>query len=302
MFDDGPFTSPGQARSGIYLTTSAFITQMYQEQTGQQAGACVHQDKATGDAQDDDKTADQPFYLFKNSGDYALALWFQEIGCTKGEVNSFFNSRVSDHYMKGVAKRKPEPGLSFANGEQWLGQLDRIPTGICDDNWQELRLTVETEVEEQEPSTVKLQYSDVVSSIKFLLGHPPFALDLVYGPICQYNNKNERVYIEMHTGDWWWEMQEQLPDGSTIVPLLIGTDKTVLTQHHGDVAAWPVYLTIGNLKADVRRQQNWPGSLLLGFISVEASGDTKAKIWHMALGVMLKRKYIITIERSTDPG
>ena len=101
--------------------------------------------------------------------------------------------------MKGVAKRKPELGLSFANGEQWLGQLDRIPTGVCDNNWRELRLTVEIEVKRQEPSTVKLWYSNVVSSIKFLLEHPPFALDLVYGPIRQYNDKNKRVYTEMHT-------------------------------------------------------------------------------------------------------
>ena len=93
-----------------------------------------------------------------------------------------------------------------------------------------------------------------------------------------------------------------MPDGSTIVPLLIGTDKTVFTQHHGDIAAWPVYLTIRNLKAKVQRQQNWPDSLLLGFIPIEASGNTKAKIWHMALGVMLKREYIITIERPTNPG
>ena len=57
-----------------------------------------------GDAQDDNEAANQPFYLFKNSGDYALALWFQEIGCTKRDIDSFFNSRVSNHYKKGVAK------------------------------------------------------------------------------------------------------------------------------------------------------------------------------------------------------
>ena len=41
----------------------------------------------------------------------------------------------------------------------------------------------------------------------------------------------------MHTEDWWWKTQDKLPDGSTIVPLLIDTDKTILTQHHRDVAA-----------------------------------------------------------------
>ena len=45
-------------------------------------------------------------------------------------------------------------------------------------------------------------------------------------------------------------MQEKLPD---VVPLLIGIDKTVLTQHHGDLSAWPIYMTLGNLDSHSRR-------------------------------------------------
>jgi hypothetical protein len=51
----------------------------------------------------------------------------------------------------------------------------------------------------------------------------------------------------MNTAEWWWETQFALPATSTIVPLLLATDKTLLTQHHGDTTAWPVYLTVGNL-------------------------------------------------------
>jgi hypothetical protein len=59
----------------------------------------------------------------------------------------------------------------------------------------------------------------------------------------------------MWTGDWWLEMQEKLSDGGTVVPLLIGIDKTVLTQHHGDLSAWLIYMTIGNLDSHTRGQQ-----------------------------------------------
>ena len=110
---------------------------------------------------------------------------------------------------------------------------------------------MQTKVDGQKPSIEVVQYGNIIHSIEFLLGYPPFGSDLVYGSIRQYNDENKRVYTEIQTGDWWWKTQDQLPEGSTIVPLLIATNKTVLTQHHGDVVAWPVYLTIGNLKAQV---------------------------------------------------
>ena len=96
----------------------------------------------------------------------------------------------------------------------------------------------------------------------------------------------------MHTAEWWWETQDQLPDQATVVPLLIATDKTLLTQHHGDVSGWPVYLTIGNLDRKTRRSQKRPGQLLVGFLPVVPNtGDgVKAKIWHLAMETILKRK------------
>ena len=298
---DDLFTNSGQARLGIFLTTSAFRTETFEEQTGRKARACITQEEAIVDAHDKNEAVNRPLYPFNDMADWDLALWFQSIGCTKGDVDSFFSSGVLRHYGIGVDNVEPYLGLSFKNGEQWLEQLNWIPAGICGDSWRELELTVETEVKGQESSTVGVKYRNVIKSIKFLLRHPPFASDLVYGPTRQYNNKNKRVYTKMHTGDWWWKTQERLSDGSTIVPLLIDTDKTVLTQHHGNVAARPVYLTIRNLKAEVRRQQTRPSSLLLGFIPVGASGGYKAKIWHKALAAMLEREYMIFVELSNDP-
>ncbi|MCJ1470748.1 hypothetical protein MMC07_009395 [Pseudocyphellaria aurata] len=290
---DDPFAIPGHARAGIFSTTSAFRTETYEEQTGRKTGACVPRNEVTEDSyeerredtheegREDTHNETNPYYPFNNSSDYALALWFQDTGCTKGDVNNFFKNKLLEPFHIGLERPPPfRLGLSFKN--------DRIPTGVCNDDWRELELTVETELEGQVPSMVIVQYRNVINAIKFLLGHFPFASDLVYSPICQYNDDNKRVYTEMHTGDWWWNTQQKLPDGSTIVPLLIGTDKTVLTQHHGDVAAWPVYLTIGNLKAEVRRQQKRPSSLLIGFLPIGASGDSKAKIWHTALSIILE--------------
>ena len=68
---------------------------------------------------------------------------------------------------------------------------------------------------------------------------------------------------------------------------------------HGDQILWPVYVTIGNLDAKMRQSQNRLGTLLLGFIPIvheqskdlnNKDRDLKAKIYHLALKIMLERK------------
>ena len=121
---------------------------------------------------------------------------------------------------------------------------------------------------DQKPVQYSIKYRNVIGALQFLIGHPPFADNLTYAPIRQYNSADLRMFSEMATGDWWWSIQEQLPENATVVPLLLATDKTRLTQHHGDQLAWPVYLTIGNLDRKTRRQPNRPGIVLLGFIPI----------------------------------
>ena len=83
-----------------------------------------------------------------------------------------------------------------------------------------------------------------------------------------------------------------------MVPLLLATDKTLLTQHQGDVSGWPVYLTIGNLNRKTRRSQKRPGQLLVGFLPVLPKSceapigeeSVKARVWHLAMGTLLERE------------
>lgn len=43
-------------------------------------------------------------------------------------------------------------------------------------------------------------------------------------------------------------------NGATIMPLILSSDKTQLTQFQGDKKAWPVYLTIDNISKDIQCQ------------------------------------------------
>ena len=128
--------------------------------------------------------------------------------------------------------------------------------------------------------------------------HPGFWENQTYQPSCIYNQNNDRVYNEIYTGNRWWEKQKKLSVKATIIPILLASDKTVMSLSHGDQVLWPVYVTIGNLDAKTRRSQNRPGTLLLGSIPIvheraedsnNKDRDLKAKTYHLALKTMLER-------------
>src|ERR1700742_685430 len=62
-------------------------------------------------------------------------------------------------------------------------------------------------------------------------------------------------------------MQSKLPDGATIAPIILSSDKTQLSLFGGDKAAWPIYITIGNIAKGVRRQPSKHATILLGYLS-----------------------------------
>lgn len=114
--------------------------------------------------------------------------------------------------------------------------------------------------------------------------NPAFKNKQCYEPRRMYrrNDYSNREYSEMWTADWWWEMQvriffnmkiihvdqslpkELLPEGATVAPVVLSSDKTNLTRFSGDKQAWPVYLTVGNIAKEIRRKPTERAMVLTG--------------------------------------
>src|SRR6266478_696811 len=57
--------------------------------------------------------------------------------------------------------------------------------------------------------TVTMYSRDVVECVKALYGNTEFAKHMVFKPERHYDQDNghQRHYHNLHTGDWWWQMQ-----------------------------------------------------------------------------------------------
>ena len=46
-----------------------------------------------------------------------------------------------------------------------------------------------------------------VLCVRYLLRQIAYQDDLVYPPRREYDSSGQRIYAEMHTADWWWDVQ-----------------------------------------------------------------------------------------------
>jgi hypothetical protein len=279
------YLSVTQMQSRLSTTTSARI-ESYEEATGKSAGQVFDNLEHIHYKGRSRRPKAQPAYHpFKSETDFAAAQWFLWTGCTKGDIDRFFG----DKHLRAMQNL-----LSFTSYDELMGKIHDIPYGIQNDTWNVTDIQVEQETIGLPPSTYQIRYRNIKSVLEFLMGHEPFEHHLSYAPVRQFSStgSDNRIYDEMHTGDWWWRTQSEIPDGGTIIPVLLASDKTMLSLHHGDQSAWPIYVTIGNLNRKTRRKQTVPGSVLLGFLPItsETADDSKARIYHAAMELILKRK------------
>jgi len=81
----------------------------------------------------------------------------------------------------------------------------------------------------------------------------------------------------------------QVKPGGTVAPIHISTDKTKLTQFVGGKAAYPVYMTVGNIPKAIRRKPSQHACVLIAYLSVD-------KINSSAMG-MSDQEHRIKVQR-----
>ncbi|KAM5539179.1 hypothetical protein V8D89_007052 [Ganoderma adspersum] len=199
------------------------------------------------------------FAPFANREEWELASFLVRSGLSQEQID--------DYLMLPITRTRTTP--TYHNKRSFMRKIDALPAGVdwvCE-QWELLGDLVDEEgnVRTEE---IELWRRDPVELICELLGNPIFRDSLHYTPEQLFADKDGTscIYDETWTGDWWWEIQGLLPPGATISPVILSSDKTVLSRFSGDKQAWPVYLTIGNISKAVRRQPSMHATILLGYI------------------------------------
>jgi len=148
-------------------------------------------------------------------------------------------SWIDQHLRRGLDNFNIE---SFQSADAQRKLVSRLDFGVGNDSW----------IDDHSDIFGTLYYRDIFQCIQFLLAHLPLQAHLDSEPVGLADSDSRRIYSEMNTGDWWWDTQDQLPAEATIVPVFCASDKTHLTNFLGDQHAWPLYLTIGNIRKDIR--------------------------------------------------
>ncbi|KAG2124671.1 hypothetical protein DEU56DRAFT_963354 [Suillus clintonianus] len=184
-----------------------------------------------------------PYFPFCSQIDWEIARWSK----LRGPTSTAFTDLLA---INGV---RESLGLSFKNAKELNAIIDNeLPTG------------------HPKFKLFDVYHRDVIECIEALYGDPDFADYLAFTPERHYADEDQttRLFHDMYTGKWWWDTQKKLDQhclGGTIIPIIISSDKTQVTMFRNK-AAYPVYLTIGNIPKEIHHKPSHSAHILLGYL------------------------------------
>ncbi|KAI6098291.1 hypothetical protein EDD16DRAFT_1768168 [Pisolithus croceorrhizus] len=138
-------------------------------------------------------------------------------------------------------------------------------TRVGDVKWDNftIRYTGEEQGSERAPwmsDSYEVWYRDPCEVIHGILASSEFTdkLDLV--PYREYDvSSDQRRWQDFMSGDWAWAQADRIlhddpmTAGATLVPIILGSDKTTVSVATGQTDYYPLYLSIGNVRNTLRR-------------------------------------------------
>ncbi|KAL7278907.1 hypothetical protein ACG7TL_006738 [Trametes sanguinea] len=232
-----------------------------------------------------DAMKQSPHAPFTDEEEWGLARWLLRQTTQTG----------ADEFLKlPITRNRTCP--SYKNKKALFKKIDQLPAGS---EWKLDILTVEGDLNgpNGQPLSEELDLwrRCPVDAVRELMGNPAFRAYMAYAAVRMKRN-GVRFYSEMNTGDWWGDVQFNLPDGACVAPVILASDKTTLTVLRGDKTAWPVYLTIGNIDKSVRRKPSAHAVILLGYIPVsklhcfskKARSEATHRLFHTCMAKILE--------------
>ncbi|KAG1894397.1 uncharacterized protein F5891DRAFT_931937, partial [Suillus fuscotomentosus] len=166
----------------------------------------------------------------------------------------------------------------FANHRDMYATIDATPLG--DTPWKSFTLCYNGAKPKQDvplwmDGQYDVWYRDPLEMMCSILANCAFDGGIKYSPYHDYTTEDKQYWKNFMSGDWAWKQADDIArneenHGSTFVPLIIGSDKTVVSVTTGQTKYHPLYLSIRNLHNSVQ-QAHRNGVVLIGFLAIPKS-------------------------------
>ncbi|KAG5221584.1 Transcriptional repressor TUP [Salix suchowensis] len=153
------------------------------------------------------------------------------------------------------------PGPSFANHDDLYATIDSVKHG--DSSWKSFSVLYNGKVDSTTnpacwmTETYEVWYRDLLAIMEKQLANLDFRYEIDYAPKLVHAN-GTRQYTDLMSGNWAWReankiAEDETCDGTMLVPVVLGSDKTTVSVATGNNEFYPLYGGIGNVHNKVRR-------------------------------------------------
>ncbi|KAJ3859983.1 hypothetical protein EV359DRAFT_75404 [Lentinula novae-zelandiae] len=210
---------------------------IYEESYPRPAGTPVRPCQTSFEIYREQQKADgsEPWEPFQSQDEWELACWLMESGASQTKIDSFLRLNKIRNNVKP----------NFKDKRAFFRTIDLLPTGpsfSCTP--MEVMGNLKDTNGENRTEVLELWHRDILECISELMGNPAFNEKQEYAPRREFREmKNgipcNRQYSEMWTANWWWNVQDKLPEDATVAPIILASDETQLSTFSGDKKAWP---------------------------------------------------------------
>ncbi|KAF8837316.1 hypothetical protein BDN67DRAFT_991809 [Paxillus ammoniavirescens] len=216
-----------------------------------------------------------PFYPFAGAAEWTLGKFLAE-NLTQAQINRFLKLKWFEEHTKPT----------FMTADQLLGWIDNLPTTST---WQSVQFEIKGY---PTASPIQLIWRDGLETARGIISNPIFTNNISFDPIKVQEN-HDREYGEWFTGTDAFDIQDKLPTGATIVPIIAASDKTPVTRHTGGLEMHPLFITIGNIDSDIRMKATAHAWQCVAFIPTpkfETHPDyqtiLQTRLWHKCVDLV----------------
>ncbi|KAJ7712057.1 hypothetical protein B0H16DRAFT_1662813 [Mycena metata] len=218
-------------------------------------------------------------YPFASSGEWELAAFLNGSGLSLAKTEEFLKLPL-------VARMN----LSFKTAKEMRSRIESLPKGPT---WKST--TWKTPYPTKKPLT--LYYRDPIECLQSLMSNPLLKGSIDFTPFKLWKTAERvvRVYNEWLSGDAAWKIQDQLPEGATVLGAVVSSDKTQLSTMTGNRQAHPLLITSANIRMNCRMKASFHAFLLLALVPIpkfierdaEIRGVLESRTFHAVLDFVL---------------